>query len=136
MRRLVLGLPLILAGCVSSAPDQRAVAPGELPPIAENYRERILRWARRYYAEPRSLRDTAIADPVLIRDAKGRLLWLVCIEADARAVDGTPLGPRRQALAFAPNYMSAPLRRNGAALHPSDCDRPLAWRPWPALARL
>jgi hypothetical protein len=139
MRYLVWALLAVsgvmgLAACQST--DQTAVVAGDLPPIAPDYRVRITTWARGFYADPQSLRETRISDPKLIRDGTGRLLWLVCIEADARG-DGRHMGPQRQAFGFAPNYFSAPLERNRATLVRQDCDDPtLAWRPWPELQRL
>ena len=126
-----------LAACQSTTPDQTAVAAGDLPPIAPDYRTRITTWARGFYAEPQRLQGTRISDPKLIRDGTGRLLWLVCIEASARERGGNQMQTQRQAFGFAPNYFSAPLERNRATLVRGDCDDPtLAWRPWPDLQRL
>ncbi len=88
--------------------------------------------ARGFYAEPESLRGLQISDPVLMRDRTGRLLWLVCIEADARQRGGDYMGVQRQAFGFAPTVsMSAPLDRKSTTLVREDCDEhPLAWRTW------
>lgn len=130
------GLPG-LAACQSLGAEQTAVIAGDLPPIAPDYRTRIATWARGFYAEPHSLRSTRISDPKLIRDRTGRLLWLVCLEADARERRGAYMGPQRQAFGFAPSYFSAPLERNRANLVREDCDdAALAWRAWPEAQRL
>lgn len=136
MKRSACLVLLALAGCMAP-PSQYVVAPGDLPPIARDFRRSILAWAKLYYAEPASVRGGAISDPVLVRDDTGRLLWLVCIEADAALVDGGRTGLVRQAFGFAPNYVSAPLARNGATLTRQECDAPaLTWRPFPELARI
>lgn len=139
MRHLLWALPVVVAGlaaCQGAGPGPGLVAAGDLPPITPDYRKRIATWASEFYAEPRSLRGTQISDPVLMRDRTGRLLWLVCIEADARAAGGGYMGPQRQAFGFAPNYFLAPLERNNATLVRQDCDAsPLIWRPWPELQR-
>lgn len=128
-----------LSGCVQAVPPTD-VSLGDLPPIVPDYRASIVTWSKTYYAEPASLRGVSASDPTLTRDNKGRLLWLVCFEADARGTDRRYLGAERQAFGFAPNYVSAPLDRRGSSLSREDCDiRPLVWRPWPtfpALARM
>lgn len=129
-----------LGACTASGPSQNAVAAGDLPAIRSDYSAAILAWARGFYAEPHGLRETAISDPLLRRDDTGRLVWLVCIAANAReragGYTGGYMGVQRQAFGFAPNYMSSPLERNRSALTREDCDDPrLAYRPFPALAR-
>jgi hypothetical protein len=142
MRYLVWALLAVsgltgLGACQSTGPDQTAVIAGDLPPLGPGYRARIADWAKSFYAEPRTLRGTRITDPKLIRDRTGRLIWLVCIEADARARDGGYMGPQRQAFGFAPNYFSAPLERNRATIVRQDCDDPtLLWQPWPGLQEI
>ena len=133
-RLSLLGL-LALCACGIS-PSHETLQGATLPPISRDYRTRILAWAGHFYDRPHTLRSTQISDPILIRDSTGRLLWLVCIEADAQARDGRYLGPRRQAFGFAPDYMSSPLERNGATIIRQTCDEhPLVWHRWPALAR-
>lgn len=125
-----------LAGCSPAGPGGEA-SRADLAPIAPDYRKSIVVWARGFYADPHSLRGVMISDPVPARDGNGRLLWLVCIEADARGRDGAYLGSERQAFGFAPNYVSAPLERRGASLTRDDCGtRALTWRPWSGLAGL
>jgi hypothetical protein len=124
-----------LAACQdSTAPQQLDVGAATLPPIAKDYRAQIVDWARGFYRDPRTLQGTQISDPILIRDETGRLLWQVCIVADARGPDGRYMGPQRQAFGFAPNYFSAPLQRNNSTLIRENCDRPLTWRPFPELS--
>ena len=134
MRRFILLVtllgPLALSACMSG-PDQRAVMTGDLPPIAKDYRQSIATWARTYYASPRALRAARISDPVLTRDSTGRLVWLVCIEAHVPSA-----GAERQAFGFAPNYVSAPLRRRDSSLTRDDCERPLVWRALPQSEKL
>lgn len=118
-----------LGGCLSP-PEQRRAETGDLPPIEAGYRARIAEWSRSFYAEPASLRGAAISDPIIVRDESGRLLWLVCFEADAALRDGGRTGPVRQAFGFAPDYVSTPLARRGASLTRADCDGALTWRPF------
>lgn len=134
--RLLLSSALALAAAsAASGQEQTAVGQGTLPPIQRDYKDRILAWSRTYYADSRSIRSAAISDPVLIRDDKGRLLWLVCVEAASSAPTARP-DAVRHAFGFAPNYVSAPQSRNGATLVRGACDeRSLAWRPFPALGR-
>lgn len=141
MRRagLVLVAGLLLTGQVvaqEAAPGQLDIGPGSLPPLDKAYRNQIVDWARNFYVDPGSLTETEISDPVLVRDTTGRLLWQVCIVANARGRDGRYMGPQRQAFGFAPGFFSAPLNRNKSTLIREDCDRPLTWRPWPQLAAL
>lgn len=134
MRRSILPVTLIgllaLSACMGG-PDPRAVAAGDLPPIAREYRQSLLTWARSYYPAPRALRAARISDPLLARDSTGRLVWLVCIEATTPAT-----GLERQAFGFAPNYVSAPLARRESSLTRDECERPLSWRAFPQLERL
>ena len=127
MRRApLLAVVLGLAGCGTATPSAD-VSPGDLPPIQADYGARVARWARGFYADPRSLRNASISDPELVRDSSGRLVWLVCVEADAA---GT-LGPERQAIGFAPSFVSTPLARSGSTLSRADCGlHALKWRPW------
>ena len=132
-RRLLLLLAMLaITACTSPHLDQKAVGFGQLPPITREYRARILSWARHFYVETRPPGPAVISDPVLIRDATGRLLWLVCVEAPS----GLPR-PERLAFGFAPaDYFSAPLERRGATLTPETCgEHPLAFRPFPAFGR-
>lgn len=127
---------LVLSACGVS-PSHEALLGAPFPPISRDYRAQIIAWAGHFYDDPHSLRATRISDPVLIRDSTGRLLWLVCIDADARARNGGYLGPTREAFGFAPNYMSSPLQRNGATIIRQSCDEhPLVWHRWPALERI
>lgn len=115
-----------------SEPDRQAASVEDLPPIAPDYRAQIAAWARGFYAEGRSLAGSSVSEPVPARDSKGRLVWLVCLDVPSPAAATEP-GQTLHAFGFAPNYMSAPLRRNGSSLNPDDCaKRPLRWRPWPA----
>ncbi|WP_210261085.1 hypothetical protein [Enterovirga aerilata] len=107
------------------------MTPGDLPPIARDYRARIAEWARGFYRDPGALRDAALSDPVLTRDSTGRLLWLVCLDVDAGPGSG---GRQMQAFGFAPGYVSLPLSRAGSSVNRADCaTAPLTWRPWPGL---
>lgn len=133
---LALGLAaLALSGCAFDRTPNFAVAPGaaKIPP---DYRRKIADWARRTYAEPSSVRLLAIADPVPIRTTEGAALWLVCVEIDANARGGAPMGPRKVAIGFDQARMSAPLERSAIDLRNEDCDaRALAWRAWSVPAR-
>lgn len=132
MRLWKLAIPILLAaGSPARAFDQNAVALGGLPPIAHDYKARISKWARTYYADPRAVGPAMVSDPVLVRDGTGRLLWLVCFEAANASPSARSTAPERFAFGFAPNYVSAPLDRRGATLLRADCEeRPLAWRPF------
>ena len=119
-----------LAGCnATRAP--KLLTEGGPAPIPADYRQKIGAWAARFYAEPGALRWIALADPVPIRVTGGAELWLVCVELEARARGGAPMGPRRVAIGFSGPTLSAPLERSGFDLRDEDCDRqPLAWRAW------
>lgn len=128
-------LALGLTGCVGT--PTAIVDRSELGPVPRDYRATIAAWARDFFAEPESLRSLAISEPVPARDGTGTLLWLVCLDADARAVDGRYLGPKRFAFGFTKaGAFSAPLQRTGARVAAEDCDRlPLAWQPFSLTAR-
>ena len=83
LRSACAAIMSVLGACNASGPSQNAVSPGDLPAIRPDYRAAILTWARGFYAEAHGLRDTAISDPLLRRDDTGRLVWLVCVEANA-----------------------------------------------------
>jgi hypothetical protein len=138
-------LPLALAGCVATAPT--LVERTDLPPIPTDYRSRISTWARGFFADPHSLRNVRISEPVPLRDSTGRLLWLVCLQADASTAGGAPLGDRLFAFGFVKGppdidgkpqegLFSAPLRRGDVRIGAEDCTGlPLSWSPWPDLGR-
>ena len=132
LRRLTLLAMLTLAACTPPRLDQEEVGFGRLPPITRDYRARILSWARHFYVGIRPTGPASISDPLLIRDATGRLLWLVCVETPSVLPR-----PERLAFGFAPaDYFSAPLERRGATLTPETCgEHPLALRPFPAFGR-
>ena len=98
--------------------------------IPADYRQKVVDWTRRYYAEPDSVRLLAITDPVPVRLTAGTELWLVCVELDARERGGPYMGARRIALGFGSAF-SAPMERSGVDLKNEDCEAPhLAWRAW------
>lgn len=134
-RRLpALALPclaaLALAGCVYDRTPNFLAAPLAAK-IPADYRVKIVAWARRYYAEPASVRILAISDPAPVRTGAGQEVWLVCAEIDAHARGGGPMGARRIAFGFGAGPLSAPNERSGIDLRNEDCElRPLAWRAW------
>lgn len=134
----MLGLAglLCLGGCVGS--ETVIVDRSELNAVPADYRAKITVWARGFFDDPHSLRSARISDPLPMRDGTGTQLWLVCLEADAKAADGRYLGPQRFAFGFTKlGVFSAPLQRTGSRVSTRDCDSfPLAWAPWPALERL
>lgn len=133
--RLALLALLGLSAC-ASAPEQEAVGLGELPPISRDYKGQVIAWAQGFFADRRALRQPVLSEPVLIRDSTGRLLYLVCLEVVNTASGARADGPERFALGFARNYFSAPLQRFGSSLTNQFCDeRPLAFRPFPEIAR-
>lgn len=122
---------LAMATGGASALVQQEVDGGTLAPITGEYRGMIVRWARRYYAEPKAIGPAAISDPVLVRDGTGRLLWLVCLEIPNPPVRTMPGAPERLAFGFSPEMFSAPHERNRTTLSRTDCEsRPLAYRPF------
>lgn len=132
---LILAAGSGLAGC-EAAGRMDGVARGDLPAIRRDYRNVIVRWAEGFYAQPRDVRRARISDPELTRDGTGRLVWLVCVEADVNLRDGRS---DRQVVAFGftPGDVSAPLQRDRSAVINGYCgERALAYRPFPALARL
>jgi hypothetical protein len=135
--RFALFAALLLgAAAPAGAQDQEAVAFGSLPPIERGYRSRIAAWARNFFVDPTALRGLAISDPLLIRDGSGRLLWLVCLEAQNPLTAPPPKRTERHALGFAPDYFTAPQERRGSSLNFQICDEhPLVWRPFRELAR-
>lgn len=119
-----------LAGCVYDRRPNFLAAPLAAK-IPADYRIKIVDWARRYYAEPASVRFLAISEPAPVRTGAGQEVWLVCVEVDARARGGAPMGPRRIAIGVAPGLFSAPYERSNSDLRNEDCElRPLAWRAW------
>ena len=128
----LLGLAVALAASgVSASVIQEEVDGGSLPPINDDYRAMIARWARRYYAEPRSVGPAAVSDPVLVRDGTGRLMWLVCLEVPTPPRRTVPGAPEFLAFGFSPDIFSAPHERYRTTLSRSDCEaRPLAYRPF------
>jgi hypothetical protein len=128
---LALGIAALgLAGCsFNRTPSFAVESPvAQIPP---DYRGQIVAWARRYYAEPASVRFLGITDPVPVRVAGGIEVWLVCAELDARERGGPYMGPRRIAFGLAPGVFSAPMERSKVDLMNEDCDaRALAWREW------
>jgi hypothetical protein len=136
---LALGAALLaLAGCnYDRVPN--FLGETAAPKIQPDYRNRIVEWASRYYAEPGSVRFLAISDPVRVRESAGQEAWLVCVELDARARGGAYMGPRRIAIGFGAGIFSAPMERSNYDLKNEDCDaRQLVWRAWsgPGRARL
>lgn len=140
MARLHILSALALAG-VTAAPalafDQRELGPVGLAPIARDYPARISRWASNFFADRNALAGASLSSPVLLRDGTGRLLWLVCLRAPNAGPDPRTGGVQVHALGFAPNYFTAPQQRMRATLTRDYCDeRPLAWRPFHARARI
>lgn len=136
MTRILLGTLALgvaasgLAGCNYDRTPNFAVAPPSAK-IAPDYRGRIAAWAKRYYAEPDSVRFLGITDPVPVRLTGGTGVWLVCAEIDARGRGGPYMGPRRIAFGFGTDVFSAPMERSKLDLANEDCDtRQLAWRDW------
>ena len=129
-RAVLVALGLSIAGG-AAAQVQREVGPGHLPPIARDYKNQIVAWSRAFFADPAAVRGTLLSDPVLIRDETGRLLWLVCLQADNTYPYAREPQPDRHAFGFAPNYFSAPNERRFSTLTRDDCDaRRLTWRPF------
>lgn len=125
-----------LGACVGS--ETQIVDRSELNAVPADYRTRITAWAQDFFADPHGLRAVRLSDPVPARDGTGTQLWLICLEADARAANGGYLGVQRFAFGYTKQgVFSAPLRRTGSRVSARDCDRfPLVWTPWPALERL
>jgi hypothetical protein len=129
---LLLGLAVSLSACTySRTPNFAVEAPKfRLPP---DYRQKIVAWTKRYYAEPDSVRFLGITDPVPVLTTGGAAMWFVCAELDARERGGPYMGPRRIAFAVHPELFSAPMERNKVDVQNEDCDdRRLAWRAWPS----
>lgn len=116
--------------------DQREVGAGYLPPIAADYRAKIINWGTGFFANRNALAGASASSPALVRDETGRLLWLVCVEAPNAGIDPNTGLVQRHAFGFAPGYFSAPQGRVKATLTRQDCDeRPLAWQPLHVSAR-
>src|SRR5436305_8416407 len=132
---MLLVLMLGICGCTA---DMKPVFVAEKHPVAivPTYKQTILAWAKGYFAEPSSLRDASISDPVPIRTFVNHDMWLVCVAVDARQKGGGYMGQQVVALAFGP-VTSAPLDRSYTNVSNADCQRvPLSWRPFPELERL
>lgn len=132
----LLGLAsLALSGCANDRAPNFLAAPITAK-IPVDYRIKIVDWAKRYYAEPASVRFLAISDPVPVRTSSTHEVWLVCVELEASARGGTAIGPRRIAFGVAPGMFSAPNLRSAIDIKNDDCEaRPLAWRAWSAPTR-
>ena len=116
--------------------DQEAVGLGEMPPLSPDYKTRIVEWAKFFFPDPRTLRSATLSDPVVIRDQSGRMLWLVCVEAENTAATAGPIGPQRYAFGFHGAYMTAPRVRASSPLVNQRCDeQPLSYRPFRELVR-
>ena len=103
--------------------------------LAPDYREKIVSWTKRYYAEPDSVGFLGITEPVPALTTGGVATWFVCAELDARERGGPYMGPRRIAFGFHPEFFSAPMERSKVDLQNEDCDdRRLAWRAWSSRA--
>jgi hypothetical protein len=124
-----IGLALVLAGCnYNRTPNFAVEAPAR--PLPADYRQQIIKWAKRYYVEPGSVTFLGIADPVPVLTEAGKF-WLVCIELDARERGGAYMGPRRIALGMLPGMVSAPMERQKVDIRNEDCEAPqLVWRAW------
>lgn len=133
--RLLASLLFAAVAPPAAAQDNEAVASGSLPPIERTYRDRIVVWARGFFAQPASLGRLAISDPVLIRDSSGRLLWLVCLDAENPTTSPPPYRTERHAFGFARDFFTAPLERRGSSLTFQTCDEhALSWRPFRLVA--
>ena len=108
MRRLLIAVAVAVGACNADTAPRRLSQPVAVP-IPADYKSTILAWAKRYYVEPSSLRGARISDPVPIRLITGSEVWLVCLEVDARARGGGPLGAQRVALGLARNLFIAPV---------------------------
>ncbi len=136
VRRAVLAALAVAIGGGAVAQEQRELGPGHLPPIARDYKNQIAAWSRVFFADPKAIRDVLASDPVLIRDGTGRLMWLVCVQADNTYPYASQPQPNRYAFGFAPNYFSAPNERRFSTLTRDDCDlRSLTWRPFRTASR-
>ena len=136
MRRLLIAVAVAVGACNADTAPRRLSQPVAVP-IPADYKSTILAWAKRYYVEPSSLRGARISDPVPIRLITGSEVWLVCLEVDARARGGGPLGAQRVALGLARNLFIAPLERFPYELTTAECERqPLVWRPFSGAERL
>jgi hypothetical protein len=137
LKRSLLALLLGLTACVNT--ETTLTDRSDLLPLGEDYKPKIVGWAKDFFYDPRSLRGVQVSEPVPVRDNTGRLMWLVCMEADAKQANGAYMGPQRFAFGFTrAGYASYPLQRVEARIAKRDCDQlPLVWRrPWPALERL
>lgn len=135
-RAALLGL-LLLSACIETRSLNRPDLLPALPP-GQGYRASIVTWAKSYFRDPGALRAARISAPVSIEDSKQTPMWLVCVEADVRASDGSYIGPQRFAFGFTGATMaSAPQRRGATTLASADCERfPLAYGPFPELERI
>jgi hypothetical protein len=102
-RAAILMLPVALAACAGSDDsrsisytDDRGVAN---QPYPGNYRAEILAFMKTYLNDPRSLHDTAMAEPVQ-RTVGGRLRYGSCVRFTPRESDGSYRELRERAVLF------------------------------------
>jgi hypothetical protein len=104
---VILLLPLMLAGCGSSAnsggDDARSMSfvesAGAEQPFPANYKPEILAFLKTYLNNPAGVHEAAIAEPVQ-RTVGGRVRYVSCLRFAERQSDGSYREPRERAVVF------------------------------------
>lgn len=105
-------------------------------PATKAQRADVLTWARAFFADPYSLRSTAISDQVLIPNYFGKELPAVCVEFNAKNLDGAYTGVQRRAFLLQGARLHVG-ETTGGSFTNSSCYAPqVTMKPFPELAKI
>ena len=99
MRRLILVVPLLVAGCSSDWMYQQESSLQAHSVFPQNYRAEIVALMRTYLNDPTGVRDAFVSEPIQ-RTVEGINRYTSCVRYNAKKVGGQYAGSRDSMVLF------------------------------------